>query len=158
LRDETKPMVEVAPDVPPQVDALIHRCMRKNPDERCQTMHEVRDALAALKRESDSGVLYSSMIMPPSIQPAAKTPVSGSRTGLLIGVVAAVLVLIVGAGLWLRSSRKSAEPVPVAPAQVETPAKPAEETLNNDGIVALIQEKVPVEVILEHIHSAKTTS
>ena len=37
----------------------------------------------------------------------------------------------------------------------ENAAAPAVEKLTNDGIVALIQEKVPVEVILEHIHSAK---
>jgi hypothetical protein len=41
---------------------------------------------------------------------------------------------------------------------VEAAVKPAEEKLTNDGIVALIQEKVPVEVILEHIHSSKTTA
>jgi serine/threonine-protein kinase len=159
LRDEVKPINEVAPDVPAQIDMLIQRCMRKNPDERCQTMHEVRDALAALKRESDSGVLYSSMIMVPPAQPATTTSVSGNQTRtLLIGVAALVLVLIVGAGLWLRTTRKAVEPPPVPPAPVEAAVKPAEEKLTNDGIVALIQEKVPVEVILEHIHSAKTTA
>jgi serine/threonine protein kinase len=154
LRDEVKPIREVAPDVPPQIDTLIHHCMRKNPDERCQTMHEVRDALAALKRESDSGVLYSSMIMPPRVQPAASVNRKQTRT-LLIGVAALVLVLIVGAGLWMRTARKPVEPPPVPPVPAESAAAPAVEKLTNDGIVALIQEKVPVEVILEHIHSAK---
>jgi serine/threonine-protein kinase len=157
LRDEAKPIREVAPDVPPQIDTLIQHCMRKNPDERCQTMHEVRNALAALKRESDSGVLYSTMIMPPRVQPAAATTGKQTRT-LLIGLAALVLVLIVGGGLWLRTARKPVEPPPVPPVPAESAATPAEEKLTNDGIVALIQEKVPVEVILEHIHSAKATA
>jgi serine/threonine-protein kinase len=158
LRDEAKPMVEVAPDVPPQVEVVIQRCMRKNPDERFQTMREVRDALAALKRESDSRALYSTIIAPPA-QPGTTVGSSAkqSRT-LLIGIAAVLLILIVGGGVWLRTARKHVEPAPAAPSPVETAAKPAEEQLTNDGIVALIQEKVPVEVILDHIRSAKATS
>jgi hypothetical protein len=162
LRDDVTPIMAIAPDVPQQVDSLIQRCVVKDPDARCQTMHEVRDALAALKRESDSGVLYSSMIMTPPVQPAKTGSGSGKQTRtLLIGIGALVLVLIAGVGLWLRTSRKPAEqpaPVVAAPAPVEAPVKPAEEKLTNDGIVALIQEKVPVEVVLEHIHSAKATA
>lgn len=161
LRDDIKPIIEVAPDVPPQIDKLVQRCTRKNPDERCQTMREVRDTLAMLKRESDSGVLYSSMTMAVPAQPAAPAGVSAKNTRTLsIGIAALVLVLILGVGLWLRTAQKPAEsaPVPVVPAQVETPAKPAEEKLTNDGIAALVQEKVPVALILDHIRLAKATS
>src|SRR5215467_13062391 len=38
LRDEVRPISEVAPDVPPQLDTVIQRCMRKNPDDRWQSM------------------------------------------------------------------------------------------------------------------------
>jgi len=64
LRDEVRPISEVAPDVPPQLDTVIQRCMRKNPDDRWQSMTEVRTALSALKRESDSGALYTSRVSP----------------------------------------------------------------------------------------------
>jgi len=37
-------------------------------------------------------------------------------------------------------------------------AKAVDETLNNDGVLSLIQEKVPAELIIDHIRSAKTTS
>src|SRR5215467_4658467 len=50
LRDEVKPITEVVPDVPPQLDTVVQRCMRKNPDDRWQSMTEVRTALSALKR------------------------------------------------------------------------------------------------------------
>ena len=32
LRDDARPIAEVAPDVPPQIEQLIRRCLRKNPD------------------------------------------------------------------------------------------------------------------------------
>ena len=34
LRDEPKPMAEVAPDVPPSLETVFHRCLRKNADDR----------------------------------------------------------------------------------------------------------------------------
>ena len=58
LRDEARPIPEIAPDTPPQLEQVIHRCLRKNPDQRFQTMKEVQVALGALKHESDSGMLY----------------------------------------------------------------------------------------------------
>src|ERR1051325_7635096 len=58
LRDEVRAVTEVSPDVPPQLEQVIGRCLRKNPDDRWQTMKDVQMALAALKHESDSGTLY----------------------------------------------------------------------------------------------------
>ena len=58
LRDEARPIPEIAPDTPPPLEQVIHRCLRKNPDQRFQTMKEVQVALGALKHESDSGMLY----------------------------------------------------------------------------------------------------
>ena len=67
LRDDVKPMIEVAPDVPPQLEEIIHQCLRKLPDDRLQTMRDVQAALAMLKRESDSGTLYGTRLaVPPS--------------------------------------------------------------------------------------------
>lgn len=79
LRDDVKPMVEVAPDVPPQLEAVILQCLKKNPDERWQTMHDVQNALAVLKRESDSGSLYTSRFATPSM--TGGVPPVPSRTG-----------------------------------------------------------------------------
>ncbi|HEY4359830.1 MAG TPA: protein kinase [Bryobacteraceae bacterium] len=58
LRDEVKPIAETVPDVPPQLELAIARCLRKNPDDRWQTMKDVHTALAGLKREADSGALH----------------------------------------------------------------------------------------------------
>ena len=144
LRDEVKPLVEAAPEAPPQLDMVIQRCLRKNPDERWQTMKDVQMALAALKHESDSGMLYRARMSDiPSRAPATvvTTPVAAPATlpppdvahiqvkppdakkssaGLLIGAVAAAVVLvgIIGGGWWWK--HRPLPPVP-APA-VETPA------------------------------------
>src|ERR1700682_4605240 len=87
VRDESKPIASVAPDVPPQIEQVITRCLRKDPDARWQSMQEVHTALSGLKNQSDSGVLYKVQI------PAAK-PRSSKNAGL---VVAGVL-LVVDAG------------------------------------------------------------
>ena len=66
LRDDARPIAEVAPDVPPQIEQLIRRCLRKNPDQRWQSMQDVKMALQALKHESDSGSLYKPRIPAPA--------------------------------------------------------------------------------------------
>ena len=121
LRDEHKPMAEVAPDVPPQLEMLITRCLRKNPDERWQSMKDVLAALAALKHESDSGQLYRSRIQ--AVEVAKQKPV---KKGLPIPVIAGVagVVLLAGAGgvfFWLRH-RAAAQPP--APMVVQVPVPP----------------------------------
>ena len=76
-----KPMIEVAPDVPLQLEGVIQQCLRKNPDDRWQTMREVQAALSVLKRESDSGSLYGSRLsvaaMPAAAGVGAGSAVSG---------------------------------------------------------------------------------
>jgi serine/threonine-protein kinase len=171
LRDDVKPLREVAPDVPPQLDVVIHRCMQKNPDDRWQTMHEARMALSVLKRESESGFLYTSRIVPPAAAAPAATVEKRKRTGLVVAVAGILVVLAAAvAGFWFWSKTKppAADQVKVAQETAPTqaappqtaPQKPAaeavEETLSNDGVLKLVQEKVPVELILDHIRSAKT--
>ena len=58
LRDEARPIGEVAPDVPLQLQQLVYRCLRKDPEARWQSMKQVESELTALKQQSDSGQLY----------------------------------------------------------------------------------------------------
>ncbi|GAB4365248.1 MAG: hypothetical protein OHK0021_08960 [Bryobacter sp.] len=57
LRDEPKSLLELSPNIPTALERLIHRCLRKDPAERWQSMEEVLAALSALKRSADSGLL-----------------------------------------------------------------------------------------------------
>ena len=159
-------MAEVAPDVPPQLEQLIRRCLRKNPDERWQSMKDVLMALQALKHESDSGSLYKPRIPAPPKRDSTK-----EIAGAVIG-----LVLVAGAGVGALLWAKHHKPAPVAvqvpvaaiPATPEpaaatepnpTPApapEPAEAALNNDRIVEMVEAKVAPSVILSQIRSSKT--
>jgi serine/threonine-protein kinase len=175
LRDEARPIPEIAPDTPPQLEQVIHRCLRKNPDQRFQTMKEVQVALGALKHESDSGMLYRTRAGTEPWPTPKRSPMP-----LMLGAGVAVAVLAIaggGAWWWLHRTPKpaaSAEiqnpvpappPVAVQPPPVVTPAAPAaatpavapaEQALNNDNILQMVEAKVAPAVILSQIRNSKT--
>jgi hypothetical protein len=171
LRDEHRPMIEIAPDVPPQLELLIGRCLRKNPDERWQSMKDVLAALGALKHESDSGQLYRSRIQSVELGRQAPPPPVKKKSPLpLIAGLVALLVLGgggVGAWWWMKHRNVApppapvvvnipAAPPPVIPTPVETPPPPAEAVLTNDSVIEMVTEKVPPGVILSQIRASKT--
>jgi serine/threonine protein kinase len=143
LRDDVRPIAETSPEVPPQVDLVINRCLRKLPDDRWQSMKDVQMALAALKHESDSGVLYRarlSQIQPP--QPAAPPPVPAAGapapvskkefpTRVLAGVLSGIVLLaaIGGGTAWLIRHRKHAAPPPQEVAAT-APAPPPQDVVS----------------------------
>ena len=171
LRDEHKPMVQIAPDVPPQLELLITRCLRKNPDERWQSMKDVLAALGALKHESDSGQLYRSRIQAVEMTPRPSAPVQKKSSAPLFIALGGVLLLLAGGGAfgwwWLKHHNAAPAapivvevPVPAAPPPVVAPvveAPPAEVVMTNDSIVEMVTEKVPVTVILSQIRAASKT-
>jgi serine/threonine protein kinase len=56
LREEPAPPSTLVPDLPPQVDAIVMRCLAKSPDERFPAMAELQAAIErALAELSDSG-------------------------------------------------------------------------------------------------------
>jgi serine/threonine-protein kinase len=186
LRDDPKPMIEVAPDVPPSLEAVFVRCLRKNPDDRWQNMKEVQSALSALKRESDSGSLYTTRMtapappsqVSPSLPPANRPLPPASAVNLpsnkaAIGVVVLVVVLLGGGAAWWTIRKQAAQraaaaaaataaaaqatPVP-APVEATPPPPPPDTTLTNDTVVEMMKEKVPSDLILSQIRSADKTN
>ncbi len=177
LRDEVKPIAEIAPDVPQELEQIIDQCLRKDPDARWQSMREVERALTALRKQSDSGTLYRShlssstltgTIAPP---PTAPVPASAVRRGfpkaLLLGVAGIVVVLAASAagGWWWMNRPKPAPPAvaqtpapaPVAPAPAPAPpVAPADSVLTNDSIIEMVQAKLPISLIVSQIKSSKT--
>jgi serine/threonine protein kinase len=59
LRDEPARAGELCADVPRDLDKIIARCLRKDPNRRFQHMSDVRVALLELKEESESGNLQT---------------------------------------------------------------------------------------------------
>ena len=52
LRDEPKPPREIVPEVPRDLERIILRCLRKDPDRRFQHMADVKVELQEVKEES----------------------------------------------------------------------------------------------------------
>jgi serine/threonine protein kinase len=152
LRDEPKPISEIVPGAPGALQQIINRCLRKNPNERWQSMQLIADELTALKQRSDSGTLSAVPI----------TPEKRSSPARNIGLaVAGLAIALVGGGWWWSSHRV----VPQAPAEaalVQAPPTPApappptESALTNNSILEMAQAKAPVSVILSQIRSSKT--
>jgi serine/threonine protein kinase len=69
LRDEARPIPELTPNVPPELQAIVYYCLRKQPEERYQNMGQVRDALLALRRPHQPEPAYSPAPPPPQPLP-----------------------------------------------------------------------------------------
>jgi len=91
LREEPKLASELVPAVPRDLEKIIQRCLRKDPERRYQSMKDVRIALEELKEESDSGHLSAVPQLPRS-----------SRRWLLGAAAALLLLGTGGAALWWR--------------------------------------------------------
>ena len=120
LRDDVRPIGEVAPDTPPLLEAILSRCLPKDPNARWQSMKDVEKALSSLKRQLEPQESYPSTtrnvpvapVVPPSPAPAppiapAPPPVqaapgvrSPKSTGLLLSLLALVVVAGAGGGIW----------------------------------------------------------
>ena len=133
LRDEVRPIAELAPDVPHELEDIIRGCLRKDPNARWQSMKEVEMGLSGLKRRSDAGVLHARPVAPvstapvstppapaapapaaavkvsvPKVQAVASSPSKKISNKILIaGAAAVALLLAVGAGWWWIAHRRT---------------------------------------------------
>jgi eukaryotic-like serine/threonine-protein kinase len=100
-RDEPKPVSEIAEGMPRELERIIGRCLRKDPERRFQTAADLRVALQEVKEESESGKLALAAV-PASLRRRMSAP--------LIAVSAALLVAIAMI-VWMLSST-APKPVP----------------------------------------------
>jgi serine/threonine protein kinase/Tol biopolymer transport system component len=91
LGEEPRPASDVHAAVPPELERVLNRCLRKDPQRRWQTMSDLRVALQELKEDSESGKLRAAV-------PAS--PRGRKRTTLL--AVLALVPLAVAAALVLK--------------------------------------------------------
>ena len=130
LRDEARPIAEIVGGVPPELDLLIHRCLRKDPNGRWQSMQEVRGELAAIKQRLDSGAIVS----PGAGTPAAPAKRPHSRLiWALLALVAVGVAAAIGISMTHRiSPAPAAAPAPIAvapPVPAPAAAPPAPEPM-----------------------------
>ena len=160
LRDEPRPVLEIAPSTPPELAALVHRALRKLPGERWQSMQEVHAELVRLKQQSDSGVMPAPPPPPPAPAPRSKPKPWGAVA--VLSMIA--LAFAFGAVWWWMihgSSKTGAAPhTNVAADNPNAPPKPSALSpaiLTNQAIFDLAQAKVAPSVIIDHIRSSKTS-
>lgn len=140
LRDEVMPISQIAPEVPAELDELIAGCLRKNPDERWQSMNDLAAAMRTLRARFDSGVLSGTSgavpasIQPPMVSTSKTAAVSGAASktqamkSISLGATCAAVVALVIAGVWWQTHRQPATPSPsqakTAPVAIATPPSP----------------------------------
>jgi eukaryotic-like serine/threonine-protein kinase len=74
IRDQPAPPSQIVDGVPRELERVILRCLRKDPERRYQTIADVRNELQEIKEESASG--------PPGVAPVSMRP--GRRRGILL--------------------------------------------------------------------------
>jgi serine/threonine-protein kinase len=99
------PPTRLNPELPPELERIIHKALEKDRDVRYQHASEMRADLKRLKRDTDSGRSAVGA-------PVAEAPTqSWLRSRLTLGIsVVALIVLLAGAG-WLYRSHVAGETI-----------------------------------------------
>ena len=178
LRDEPRMIHEITPNTPPELEHVVHRCLRKDLDERFQTMQEVYQTLEMIRQTSGGPRVPISVSLPPA--PAAQkvpekvadkvvakpAPAAAAPSKSKMGPIAAGVAFLVAAGAggaWFLNSKKAPvvppEPVPVAVVEAPPEAPPPPVNINlvtNDSVIGMVKGKVPNSLIISQIKSSET--
>jgi Tol biopolymer transport system component/predicted Ser/Thr protein kinase len=90
LRDEPTLVGRLREGVPRELERVISRCLRKDPDRRWQAMSDIKIALRELKEEVDSGATTVSVATRPQPRGAVWAAAALS-VAILAGVIATIL-------------------------------------------------------------------
>ena len=94
VRAQPKPPTQIVTTLPRELERLILRCLRKEPERRYQTMLDVRNELQEIEEESDS------------FRTASPVPAAPRSRSAMTGALAAAL-LVVTAAAWLLWQRNA---------------------------------------------------
>lgn len=89
LREEPKAAGQVNDALPPDIEPILARCLRKDPQRRWQSMSDLKVVLLDLKEDSESGKLHA---LVPAARPRSKKWMPAAAVGLFILAASAVLV------------------------------------------------------------------
>ncbi len=106
LHQDPKPVSEIAANVPAELEKIIARCLRKDPERRAQHMGDIKLALEELKEDSESGKLSSALFGAPS----GPAPSPLRSRGALIAAGTLLLLALVGLAWWLKAPPGGAKP------------------------------------------------
>jgi Tol biopolymer transport system component len=121
LKAQPKPPSEVVPDLPKELERIILRCLRKQPERRFQNMLDVKVELEEIKEESDS---------------AGVAPVqagAGRRRAAWAVAGLAVLLIACAVAVWQWRSRAAVPPPPRVVPLTALPGGEYRPTFSPDG-------------------------
>jgi Tol biopolymer transport system component/predicted Ser/Thr protein kinase len=104
LHTEPKAASEISAGVPTELDKIIARCLRKDPERRAQGIADIKLALEELKQESESG-LSGQVGAATAVRPPARPP---RRVVAITAGVVALVVAAAGLAGWLLKRPASA--------------------------------------------------
>lgn len=160
LRDDVQPMVELTPGVPPALEQIVLRCLKKDPNQRFQSMQEVQAALAAFQREAAQG---TTDFGPPTVRSIAPPQPARSSSSILPVILVLLLITAGGGGYWWMHRHRPAESEarggPSIPQTQTLPRAAVPEAggaLTNDNIIEMMAAQVAPSVIVSQIRASKT--
>src|ERR1700731_784154 len=105
LHKEPKAASEISPAVPMELEKIIARCLRKDPERRAQGIADIKLALEELKEESESSKLSGQVAVAAAVRPLARSP---RRFVAIAAGVVALVVAAAGLAWWLLNRPSSA--------------------------------------------------
>jgi hypothetical protein len=108
LKEDPRRVGSLVADVPPELERVIARCLKKDPERRWQGMRDVRVALEELREESESGTVSLAAAA------AARTGRRGRGRPLAVAI-AAVVLLAAAIAAWSLLPRGESRPQAAAP-------------------------------------------
>ena len=93
LYKDPQPASEAAADIPPELDRIIARCLKKDPERRWQTMADVKVALEEVRDELDV-TNFSGALQAPRVRRAPSRARLWAGLGVLVGVLLGVALAV----------------------------------------------------------------
>ncbi len=114
LKDNPDSGTDIREGVPRHLGRIIRHCLEKDPDLRFQSAKDVRNELAGLKGEVESGEVALSTGAMPAVAPTE--PASKARPSWLIPALVVAALIVVAGLIWLMRAKEEAPPTatPVA--------------------------------------------
>lgn len=148
---EPESLGKLRPDLPAGLTAAIGRALRKEKDERWQTMAAMRAALADIRRQLAAGAAQATEVLPAVVTPARKRRV---RAGVAL-TAAALTIALAGIGWnrgWHRQAALEASRGRTGPGGVQDAIRAARALLyrydgdaNVDKAIALLEQALAEE-------------
>ncbi len=156
LRDDPEPIGQIPDDSRGELERIINRCLRKDPDRRWHNMSDLKIALQELREESLSGASITNKVVP------RRSPTEAPKTAWVLG--ACILLVALMAGWFTLGEKNSSTPNPAAvaaPSNEVLAKRPsafpptANTPLTNDQVIQMVKSGIAKTLIVSQIQNSK---